>query len=129
MDRDFIILTKDEIESFTDYIKELIFTKTKYYCTDGQNEMDEKELSDYKHEIEKWWDIYDSMNGRTFYKLDDYDSIRHLEIDISFDIFGVLYENVWEIDNPLWLYNILSVWKKCHDYIERNDKKSVCSKS
>lgn len=127
MNTDYVLLTKDEIESLTDFIQIAIFTTTKYYCTTGQEEMDERDLASVKKDIEKLWEIYDQIHGKSYYLLDDCEFIRHLETSLCFDIFSVLYENTWEVDNPMWLYNILNVWKKCYDYEHKHhDDGDVC---
>lgn len=123
----YVLLTKDEIESLSDFIQMAISINTKYYYTTGQEEMDESDLANVKKEIDNLWRIYDQIHGKSGYVLDGHELIRQLESSLCFDVFNVLYENTWEIDNPMWLYNVLNVWKKCYDYEQKHrDDRDVC---
>ena len=121
-----LVLTDDEVEAFKCLIQCIIFAQTKYYCTSAKEELSTSERIDYYHDIEKWWDVYDDlMNGTRAFS--DYEVIKKIELDLSFEIFEVLMdEDLW-CDNPTWLYNVMCVWKKFNEYLKENkDRQYTC---
>ena len=128
MSTNHVFLTEEEVQTLTEFIQLIIFTETKYLVTDGAEELDVCEQIDFKRKnIERWWELYDQIIGRSCYLFEDYEFIRLLETDLQFGIFSVLYENVYDIDNPYWLYNLLTVWKKCYDCVQAHDACKVCN--
>ena len=122
-----VILTDDEAEAYAEFLKLIIWTKTKYYFTEAQTEDDDGLLRDIKNDIERYWHIFEDLTkGKR--RFTDYEEIRMNEIDLSFEIFDVLYDesNSYEIDSPWFLYDVLSAWKKFSDYMEQKRKCEKC---
>ena len=122
-----VILTDDEAEAYAEFLKLMIWTQTKYYFTDAKLEEDDYILRDIKKDIERYWSTFEELiKGKR--RFDDNEEIRLNEIDLSFGIFSVLYDeaNSYEIDNPWFLYDVLSAWKKFADYMEQKRKCEKC---
>lgn len=117
--KDSVILSYDETQALLGMIQLIIFSETKYYSTDAQNDLDSKELTDIRNKIDKWWCRYDLIIRNEF-KFDDYESVRSMSIDLEFDMISAIYSDEYEVDNPCWLYNVLSAWHKLDVYVERH---------
>ena len=121
------MLSEDERDALMEFIRLAIWTESHYYFTDGQIDMDKDGLKDIKETVDNWWNLYDRLvsGERTFY---EYEYIRKVSINLEFEIFSVLYSeiNSYEIDNPIFLYNLLSAWKKFNDYVTRYETNKKC---
>lgn len=118
-----VVLTQDEMDTFADFIRMVIFEETKYYCTDAMEDMDEFERHHEVYEkIEKWWKLYDEVKaGRSVF--DDYEENRILKIDLDFDILNVIKDEDHWIDNPWFVHSLMNIWNKFSEYFDRADNK------
>ena len=131
----YIGITNDEAESFADFIQEAVRVRTKYMYTDLLDDVkDEEERREFQNdclaEIDRYWKIHHDIaserysipinDGKsiegTAMIFDTYDDLRKFKNTLDFDIFSVLYDETWSIDNPIWLHNVMVVWGKIDAY-------------
>lgn len=117
-----VVLTPDEMDTFAEFIRLVIFEETKYFCTDAQEDMDEYERHHMVYErIEKWWKLYDAIKtGKSVFN--DYEENRRLKIDLDFDILNVIQDKDHWIDSPWFVHDLMNIWHKFDEYFNRADK-------
>lgn len=116
---DVVIFNDDEVESLLDVIELLVEHELNYYEGEAVDDMNEEQLEDYfNEEILRLKDIYEKvkMNHRL-----EYTDFRKLVLDLDFGIFEIIRDDK-DIDNSVWLYNVMKLWHKMAIKTEFYDK-------
>jgi hypothetical protein len=109
----------DEMEPLLDVMELLIKHDLDYYENEAIDDMNEEEYEDYfNDEILGLKNIYEKV--KKDHRL-EYDDFRKLVLDIDFGIFEIIRDDR-DIDNPVWLYNVMQIWHKMAVKTEFYDK-------
>lgn len=99
----------DEMETLLDVMELLIEHNLNYYENAATDDMNEEEYEDYFNvEILGLKNIYEKV--KKDHRL-EHDDFRKLVLDLDFGIFEIIRDNK-DIDNPVWLYNVMQLWRK-----------------
>jgi len=109
----------DEMETLLDVMESLIEHNLNYYENAATDDMNEEEYEDYFNvEILGLKNIYEKV--KKDHRL-EYDDFRKLVLDLDFGIFEIIRDDK-DIDNPVWLYNVMQIWHKMAIKTEFYDK-------
>lgn len=103
-----IYLSDDHREALLDYLETRIADGFKYYSGEASDEMGAEGLSDYFNELITMCCAFN--DAKEFHVIRS-KNVKALCLDMDFGICDIIRDHE-DIDNPVWLYNVLAVWKK-----------------
>ena len=113
MTQEKLILTEEEVVALSSWLEIFVLQEIRMYFVLANNgETDPAELQAYFDDIQYYWDLYGRVISEETVELDSLD-IQALANALSYGITDAIAEV--QIENPLWVYTMSCLWKKCTD--------------